>query len=219
MGLIEYPSCMGLFKKNSPAQDLFSLSNHKIMPGFLQHPNGRFIWFPSTGNAGPDAELFQISLSAATPLFKEFAHSLIAAVNSNPSGGDVVLEKFPVTSLATSFKIQGSEESTFHPGKVAKKVSIFVFIDSQNVGKLFFPMRNEAGQVLYEVGFDLGFDLASDYGFKLWMMTQTNINDKTGLFLSMEFALGETEPDLLLLSLARNPSEYMNYLNQAGLKG
>ena len=126
---------MGLFRKSSPAQDLFNLSNHKIMPGFLQHPNGRFIWFPSTGNAGSDADLFQISFKAATPHFEEFVDSLIAATNSNPSEGDIVLERFPVTSLASSFKIQGSEESTFHSGKVAKKVWIFVFIDSQNVGK------------------------------------------------------------------------------------
>ena len=80
-------------------------------------------------------------------------------------------------------------------------------------------LENESGLVQFELAFDLGFDLTSDYGFKLWMMTQSNSNDKTGLFLSMEFALGETEPDLLLLSLARNPSEYMNYLKQAGLKG
>ena len=210
---------MGFLKKSSQAQDVFTLSNRKIMPGYLHYPDGRFIWFPSTGNAGEDADLFQISLNTATPNFKEFTHSLIAAVNNDPTQDGYILEKYPVTSLDSSFKVRGSADSTFHPGKVAKKVWFFVFIDSQNVGKLFFPMRNEADQIQHEVAFDLGFDLTSDYGFKLWMMTQTNSKDKTGLFMTMEFALGETSPDLLLLSLARNPSEFMNYLNQAGLKG
>ena len=210
---------MGLFKKSSQAQDVFSLSNHKIMPGFLQYPNGRFIWFPFTGNLGPDLELFEVSFAAATPNFKEFIHSLITSVNSNPLKKEVVLEKFPGTSLASAYKIQELQASTSHPGKIAKKVSFLVFIDSENVGKLFFPMRNQDGDNDYELGFDLGFDLTSDFGFKMWTVTQTNSTNKTGLFMSMEFVAGETEPDSLLLSLVRNPQEYMNYLNRTGLKG
>ncbi len=217
--VLEYPGQMGLFKKSSSKQDVFSISNHKIMPGFLQYPNGRFIWFPSTGNLGPDRELFQVSYEVSTPSFKDFARSLIAEVNSNPSQESVTLEKFPGTSLASNYKIQELQESTFHPGKMARKVSFFVFIDSENIGKLFFPMCDKAGANDYELGFDLGFDITSDFGFKMWILTQSNANDKTGLFMSMEFAAGESEPDLLLLSLTRNPSEYMNYLNRAGLKG
>ena len=210
---------MGLFKKSSQAQDLFRLSKSKIMPGFLSYPARRFIWFPFTGNAGRDAEIFQVSFKTATPNFREFVYSLIATINSNPTQEEVVLEKFPVTSLATNFKIEGLKESTFHLGKIAKKVSFFVFIDSENIGKLFFPMLNESGEADYELGFDLGFDLTSDYGFKMWAVTQTNSSNKTGLFMTLEFAQGETQPDLILLSMVSNPSEYMNYLNAAGLKG
>jgi hypothetical protein len=210
---------MGIFKKSSPAQDLFSLSNRKIMPGFLQHPNGRFIWFPSTGNAGPDLEPFQVSYNSATPAFRSFAEALMKAVSSDPGKLEVVLTEYPGTSLASAYKVFGAKESKYPPEKIGKSVSFFVFIDSQNVGRLFFPMRNQSGNNVYELGFDLGFDLTADYGLKMWMITQTDANTKTGLFMSMEFAVGASEPDLLLLSMVRNPTEYMNYLNMSGLKG
>jgi hypothetical protein len=210
---------MGLFKKSSPAQDLFSLSNHKIMPGFLQHPNGRFIWFPSTGNAGMDLELLQVSFNYATPAFKAFAKALISAVSADPEKPEVVLESYPGTSLANSYKVYGAKETTYPPEKIGKMVTFFVFMDSENIGKLFFPMRDQSGVNNFELGFDLGFDLASDLGFKMWSVTQTDPSVKTGLFMSIEFALGSSEPDLILLSMVRNPTEYMNYLNRAGLKG
>jgi hypothetical protein len=210
---------MGIFKKTSPAQDLFSLSNHKIMPGFLQHPNGRFIWFPHTGNAGSDLELFQVSFKSATPAFKEFAEALMSAVSADPGKLEIELDKYPGTSLASTYKIYGAKEIKYPPEKSGKMASFFVFIDSQNVGKLYIPKRNQNGVHDYELGFDLGFDLASDPGFKMWSVTQTDPSIKTGLFMSMEFAIGSSEPDLILLSMVRNPVEYMNYLNRAGLKG
>jgi hypothetical protein len=210
---------MGIFKKTSPAQDLFSLSNHKIMPGFLEHPNGRFIWLPNTGNDGSDLELFQVSFKSATPAFKVFAGALISAVSADPARLEVVLEKYPGTSLASAYKIYGAKETSYPPEKIGKSVTFFVFVDSQNVGKLYFPMLNENGVNDYQLGFDLCFELASDSGFKMWSVTQTDPNIKTGLFMSMEFALDSKEPDLLLLSMVRNPTEYMNYLNRAALKG
>jgi len=210
---------MGIFKKSSPAQDLFSLSGRKIMPGFLQHPNGRFIWFPSTGNAGSDVELFQVSYKSATSAFREFAEALMSAVSADTGKLEITLDKYPGTSLASAYKIYGAKETNYPAEKTGKMVSFFVFIDSQNIGKLFFPKRNQNGVNDYELGFDLGFDLASDSGFKMWSVTQTDSSFKTGLFMSMEFAVGSSEPDLILLSMVRNPAEYMNYLNQAGLKG
>lgn len=90
---------MGIFKKSSPAQDLFSLSNRKIMPGFLQHPNGRFIWFPSTGNAGPDVELFQVSYNSATSEFKVFAEALMSAVSADPGKLEIILMSIRVQVL------------------------------------------------------------------------------------------------------------------------
>lgn len=210
---------MGIFKKTSPAQDLFSLSNHKIMPGFLQHPNGRFIWFPRTGNSGSDLELFQVSFKSATPAFKAFARALINAVSADPARQEIVLENYPGTSLASAYKVYGAKETSYPPEKNGKSVTFFVFIDSKNIGKLYFPVLNQNGVNNYELGFDLDFDLASDSGFKMWSVTQTDPDMKSGLFMSMEFALDSTEPDLLLLSMVRNPTEYMNYLNRAGLKG
>jgi hypothetical protein len=210
---------MGIFKKTSPAQDLFSLSNHKIMPGFLQHPNGRFIWFPSTGYSGSDLELFQVSFKSATPAFKAFARVLINAVSADPARLEIVLENYPGTSLASAYKVYGAKETSYPPEKNGKSVTFFVFIDSKNIGKLYFPVLNQNGINDYELGFDLDFDLASDSGFKMWSVTQTDPSIKSGLFMSMEFALNSTEPDLLLLSMVRNPTEYMNYLNRAGLKG
>jgi hypothetical protein len=185
----------------------------------MQHPNGRFIWFPSTGNAGSDVELLQVSYKSATPAFKEFAAALMSAVSADPGKLEIVLDKFPGTSLASAYKIYGAKAIKYPSEKTGKMVSFFVFIDSQNIGKLFFPRRNQNGVNDYELGFDLGFDLASDLGFKMWSVTQTDSSIKTGLFMSMEFEVGSTEPDLILLSMVRNPVEYMNYLNHAGLKG
>lgn len=162
---------------------------------------------------------FQVSYNSATSEFKVFAEALMSAVSADPGKLEIILDEYPGTSLASAYKIYGAKETKYPSEKIGKSVSFFVFIDSQNIGKLFFPSRNQSGNNVYELGFDLGFDLSSDYGFKMWTITQTDANTKTGLFMSMEFAVGASEPDLLLLSMVRNPNEYMNYLNQAGLKG
>lgn len=231
---------MGILRNKDPFETVGTVTRMLVMPGRVTDSDTRFLWFPifSSKADNQDVVLFELNMDKLKEPFLNFMNAFLREYNSKfskgaksgpPVGDELSLREWPNFTILVNthpFRVFQAEEfidrfgdsppESYHK----KQFSILIFLDSNDVGKLYL-INGRGPYTNFQEFFDLGISQSDEIGTSLWSISTNAPNTKSALFMNIHFNAGDSKFEKLIIGIPkRNRAlEVGMMLSRLNLKG